>query len=57
MGFSTGAKSTQDIFVDMVNAIIGSGVWYNVDTTQGGIPSLPSTVFGDRRFPSLTGRG
>lgn len=33
MGFSTGAKATQDIFVDIINALISSEVWYNVDTT------------------------
>lgn len=33
MGFSTGAKNTGDILVDIINGLVSSGVWHNVDTT------------------------
>lgn len=33
MGFATGAKSTRNILEDIVNSLIATGVWYNVDTT------------------------
>lgn len=33
MGFTTGAKSTQDIFEEIVTGLLASKVWHNVDTT------------------------
>jgi hypothetical protein len=33
MGFTTGAKTTRNILEEIVNSLITTGVWYNVDTT------------------------
>lgn len=33
MGFTTGAKTTRNVLEEIVNSLIATGVWYNVDTT------------------------
>ncbi len=33
MGFTTGAKSSKDVLEDIINGLISTGVWHNVDTT------------------------
>lgn len=33
MGFTVGAKITADILDEIVNGLIGTNLWHNVDTT------------------------